>query len=585
MQELRQGTAIKVRVGDFVDIVDGRLIPVAVTLAGADEAELLKHNGAATVSIAANTWAAVTDCDGWYDLTLSTDDTDTLGMLTVVVQDDDVCLPVHIHFAVITQQAWDSKYSTDTLQVDVTQIGGVAQSATDLKHFADSGYDPSTGKITGTADMRGTEGAALASAWTGTRAGYVDKLNVAGTLANTDNAASFKADVSGLATTAGLGTLQTHGDAAWATADVSGLSTFDPSSDPVYLGDGAHGGASATLTLVSYADFRADVSALAIEAKVQGHVADALVAYDPPTKAELDTAVASLAREANVATHAATGAAAALAAYDPPTKGELDSAVSTLAIEANVQGHVADALVAYDPPTKAELDTAASTLAIEANVATHAATGAAAALASYDPPTKAELDSAVSPLAQEANVQGHAAAALIAYDPPTDAEMDAGFAAVSTPPSAATIADAVLDEALSGHTTAGTAGKAVSYLDRSISIAESNIRGADADTLKTLSDQVDSVEIISGDLAATITEATLDTDGTALGTVQDNLSNPLAGATVAVYADADTGLTTALYQGTSDGDGGFSITVIKGATYRIVPIYSGYTFETRRATV
>jgi len=527
MQELRQGTAIKVRVGDFVDIVDGRLIPVAVTLAGADEAELLKANGAATVSIAANTWAAVTDCDGWYDLTLSTDDTDTLGMLTVVVQDDDVCLPVHIHFAVITQQAWDSKYSTGTLPVNVTQIGGVAQSATDLKDFADAGYDPSTHKVEACKvndDMRGTNSAALAASWTADRAGYVDKLNVSGTLAHSDAASTYK-------------------------ADVSGLSTFDPGTDTVTLADGAHGGSSATLTLSSYANFKADVSALALDANIQGHVTTALNAYDPPTK------------------------------------GELDSAVSTLAIEANVQGHVADALVAYDPPTKAELDTAASTLAIEANVATHAATGAAAALASYDPPTKAELDSAVSPLAQEANVQGHAAAALIAYDPPTDAEMDAGFAAVSTPPSAATIADAVLDEALSGHTTAGTAGKAVSYLDRSISIAESNIRGADADTLKTLSDQVDSVEIISGDLAATITEATLDTDGTALGTVQDNLSNPLAGATVAVYADADTGLTTALYQGTSDGDGGFSITVIKGATYRIVPIYSGYTFETRRATV
>jgi hypothetical protein len=34
-------------------------------------------------------------------------------------------------------------------EVDVTKIGGVAQSATDLKDFADSGYDPSTHKVQG----------------------------------------------------------------------------------------------------------------------------------------------------------------------------------------------------------------------------------------------------------------------------------------------------------------------------------------------------------------------------------------------------------------------------------------------------
>jgi len=39
---------------------------------------------------------------------------------------------------------------------------------------------------------------------TAARAGYLDKLNVTGTLANTDNADTFKADVSGLATEAAL---------------------------------------------------------------------------------------------------------------------------------------------------------------------------------------------------------------------------------------------------------------------------------------------------------------------------------------------------------------------------------------------
>jgi len=333
MQVIRQGMQIKVRIGVFVDVGDGFTPETGVTLGAADEAELLKANGAGTVSIAASTWAAIADCDGWYDLTLSTDDTDTLGMLSVVVHDDDVCLPVHVHFMVVTANVWDSKYSTDKLEVDVTQIGGSTQSATDIKDYADNGYDPSTHKVEACKandDMRGTDNAALAASWTATRAGYVDKLNVSGTLAHSDAASTYK-------------------------ADVSGLSTFDAGTDKVYLANGAHGGAAATLTLVSYANFKADVSALALEANVETHVVAGLGTYDPPTKAELENAVASLA------------------------------------VEANVEGHVTTALTAYDPPTKAELDNAVSTLAVEANVAAHAATGAAAAIASYDPPTYTEM--------------------------------------------------------------------------------------------------------------------------------------------------------------------------------------------------
>lgn len=61
---------------------------------------------------------------------------------------------------------------TDNLEVDLLQIGGVAQSATDLKDFADTGYDPTAHKVQGVvladgctanSDMRGTDSAALAS--------------------------------------------------------------------------------------------------------------------------------------------------------------------------------------------------------------------------------------------------------------------------------------------------------------------------------------------------------------------------------------------------------------------------------------
>lgn len=61
------------------------------------------------------------------------------------------------------------------------------------------------------------------SDWTPTRAGYVDKLNVSGTLAHSDAAATYKADVSGLATSVEVAAVQTHGDSNWATA--TGFST------------------------------------------------------------------------------------------------------------------------------------------------------------------------------------------------------------------------------------------------------------------------------------------------------------------------------------------------------------------------
>lgn len=70
--------------------------------------------------------------------------------------------------------------------------------------------------------------------------------------------------------------------------------------------------------------------------------------------------------------------------------------------------------------------------------------------------------------AWDAEVQSECADALTAYDPPTNAELvseinavQADIAALSIP-TAGAIADAVWDEALSGHATAGSAGEALS---------------------------------------------------------------------------------------------------------------------------
>ena len=64
-----------------------------------------------------------------------------------------------------------------------------------------------------------------------------------------------------------------------------------------------------------------------------------------------------------------------------------------------------------------------------------------------------------------ADVNAEVDTALADYDPPTKAELDAGLAGI-TAPSASDVADAVWDEAQSGHTTAGTFGL---YLDARVS--------------------------------------------------------------------------------------------------------------------
>ena len=137
MIELRQSTEMKVRVGPFVDVSDGFTPQTDITLGG-DTAEVLKHNWAATVDISAATWAAVTGATGWYDLTLTASYTDTLGQLSVIVQDNSDCLPVHRDFMVTTANYWDSKYSTDYREVDVTQVSADTAAADALELFIEA---------------------------------------------------------------------------------------------------------------------------------------------------------------------------------------------------------------------------------------------------------------------------------------------------------------------------------------------------------------------------------------------------------------------------------------------------------------
>lgn len=107
---------------------------------------------------------------------------------------------------------------------------------------------------------------------------------------------------------------------------------------------------------------------------------------------------------------------------------------------------------------------------------------------------------------------------------------------------------------------------------------------ATTDSEEAIRDRGDAAWTTSGSGAATITEATLDVNSVAIGAVTAG-GVAVSGARVCVYADADTGTETPLYEDTTDGDGGFSIPVPTGATYRVLPIYQGYTYTVKRVTV
>jgi hypothetical protein len=169
MQLLKQSTAATVVVGPFVDDTDGKTAETGLTISQAD-IRLSKNGGAFAQSNDAS--GATHMEDGYYGVPLDATDTNTLGRLTVAVSEGGA-LPVYREFMVVPANVHDSLVAgTDTLEADLTQMGGTAQSATDLKDFADSGYDPSTHKVetvktadtcaTNT-DMRGTDNALLAA--------------------------------------------------------------------------------------------------------------------------------------------------------------------------------------------------------------------------------------------------------------------------------------------------------------------------------------------------------------------------------------------------------------------------------------
>lgn len=151
-QPLKADTASQELVfGPFLDKTDGVAPETAISAPTA--ARVWKNGVTSTINLSTGRTPAWThDGDGFYTVGTLATDVDTEGRLKIEITDAATHLPVWENFTVRNANVYDSLFAaaaTDYLQVDLLQMGGVAQSATDLKDFADAGYDPGTNKVQG----------------------------------------------------------------------------------------------------------------------------------------------------------------------------------------------------------------------------------------------------------------------------------------------------------------------------------------------------------------------------------------------------------------------------------------------------
>ena len=149
MQELEVNAIATILIGPFIDKGDGVTPEEGITLAAADSAEVMKHNGTTFVDIAGagGNQATLTHKEkGMYTLAIPAAVISDEGRLTVFISDESVCLPVWKDCMVVSQAYWASKYDakdTGYMDVDIKAVGGTATPHTSGKlHVLDDAGDP-----------------------------------------------------------------------------------------------------------------------------------------------------------------------------------------------------------------------------------------------------------------------------------------------------------------------------------------------------------------------------------------------------------------------------------------------------------
>lgn len=209
MRFMKTNTATRVTVGPFLDKTDGITPEVSLTVTSEKLTLVVDTGGVPTLILDAaptasggnNDMVHITGDDaGFYDLELAAADVNYVGRAMLALTDVATHCPVFHEFMILPANVYDSLVGgSDNLEVDILQLGGVAQSATDLKDFVDTGYDPTAHKV----------------------AGVVLADTVTTYTGNTPQTGDVYAIVNN--GTYGNSAIRTRGDAAWITA--TGFST------------------------------------------------------------------------------------------------------------------------------------------------------------------------------------------------------------------------------------------------------------------------------------------------------------------------------------------------------------------------
>ena len=126
---LRQSTTVTVKIGPFLDSSDGITPETALVIQKADVR--LSKNGGNYVTANANQGAADVgaphDESGEYDITLNTTDTNTVGVLKLLVMETGA-LAVWDTFQILEEVAYDAIFAAGTLGnlgANVKQVNSV----------------------------------------------------------------------------------------------------------------------------------------------------------------------------------------------------------------------------------------------------------------------------------------------------------------------------------------------------------------------------------------------------------------------------------------------------------------------------
>lgn len=124
---IRQGATHKVVIGPVVAVGDGFTPVTTLSVGTADEAEAILHDNGTVVDISGYTFAAITTADGYYHLTLQSGISGTVGHVTIVINDDSLCLPVKAEFTVVEEAVYDAYYAASATGVPAAAATAAAQ--------------------------------------------------------------------------------------------------------------------------------------------------------------------------------------------------------------------------------------------------------------------------------------------------------------------------------------------------------------------------------------------------------------------------------------------------------------------------